>query len=161
MNEKKRTYEGMFLLDSGNTDFNAASEPIRNVLARYEAETLSIKPWDDRKLIYEILGRKRGLYVLTYFKADPTKVREIEHDCQLDERILRALFLRREDLTAEQINAATPATGAPPKEPPPAPAGSEVRAAADVAAAGAIPKAIEGIEANNNLVEDDKDAPQG
>jgi len=108
--ETKKTYEGMFLLDAGNPDFNAASEPVRNILIRYEAELLSFKPWDERRLAYEILGRKRGLYVLTYFKIDPLKVREVEHDCRLDERVLRALILRRDRLTPEEIAADTPAT---------------------------------------------------
>jgi len=90
--ETKKTYEGMFLLDAGNPDFNAASEPVRNILTRYEAEFLTFKPWDERRLAYEISGRKRGLYVLTYFKLDPLKVREVEHDCRLDERVLREWF---------------------------------------------------------------------
>ena len=116
MSDKKTTYEGMFLLDAGNPDFNAAGEPVRAVLARSEAEILALNPWEDRKLAFEIKGRKRGLYVLTYFKVDPLKVAEIEHDCLLDERILRSMILRRDHITDEQINAKTPATEAPPKE---------------------------------------------
>jgi len=110
MNEKFNTYEGMFLLDSSGSDFNAASQPVTNILARYEAQVLAMKPWDDRRLAYEIQGRKRALYVLAYFKLDPAKVVEIEHDCELDERILRSLILRRDTLTDAQINAPTPAT---------------------------------------------------
>ena len=85
--DNKKTYEGMFLVDAGNPDFNAASEPVRNILTRYEAEMLAFKPWDERRLAYEILGRKRGLYILCYFKLDPLKVHEVEHDCRLDERV--------------------------------------------------------------------------
>jgi len=107
---QKNTYEAMFLLDAGNTDFDAATEPVRKVLARSEAEVLAFKAWDERKLAYEIAGRKRGLYALVYFKADPGRVVEIEHDCQLDERILRALILRRDHLTDEELNAETPAS---------------------------------------------------
>jgi len=110
MDQMKKTYEGMFLLDAGNPDFQAASEPVRNILSRYDAEILSFKPWDDRKLAYEIRGRKRGLYVLAYFTADPLKIREIEHDCELDERVIRQLILRKDRITPEQINAETPAT---------------------------------------------------
>ena len=111
MSDQKAKYEGMFLLEAGNPDFQSASEPIRNVLDRNEATALSIKPWDERRLAYEIKGRRRGLYVLTYFEADPLKITEIENDCSLDERIMRVLVLRRDDLTEEQINADTPATG--------------------------------------------------
>jgi small subunit ribosomal protein S6 len=112
MSQDKATYEGMFLLDAGNPDFQAASEPVRTVLDRNEASALSIKPWDERRLAYEINGRRRGLYVLTYFEVEPGRITEIERDCQLDERILRVLLLRRDDLTDEIIEAATPATAA-------------------------------------------------
>jgi small subunit ribosomal protein S6 len=112
MDQRTKTYEGMFLLDSSIADFEAASQPARNILSRYGAEVLAIKPWDDRKLVYEIRRRKRGLYILTYFKLDASKVVEVEHDCQLDERILRVLILRRETLTEQELKAETPATSA-------------------------------------------------
>jgi len=110
MSEEKKTYEGMFLLDAGNPDFDAATEPIRKVLDRNEAELLAIKPWDERRLAYDVGGRRRGLYVLTYFKAPAGRIAEITHDGELDERILRLLVLRRDNLTKEQIDADTPAT---------------------------------------------------
>jgi small subunit ribosomal protein S6 len=107
MNDK-RTYEAMFLLDSG-TDFETASRPVQAVLERNQAEIAAIKPWEDRPLAYPISGRRRGLYVLSYFSVDPSKMPEIEHDCQLDERVLRALFVAKDKLTEEEIDAETPA----------------------------------------------------
>ncbi len=112
MNQEKKTYEGMFLMDSG-TDFAGISQPVRSILERREAEILTMKPWDDRKLCFEIKGRKRGLYVLAYFKVNPLNIVEIEHDCALDERVLRSLILRRDVITDEEINAQTPATSTP------------------------------------------------
>jgi small subunit ribosomal protein S6 len=112
MSAKARTYEGMFLLEGGNPDFETVSEPIRKILARSEAEILSIRPWDERRLAYEIRGHKRGLYILTYFKADPSRITEIEHDCKLNEKILRAIILHRERLTDAEIREETPATKA-------------------------------------------------
>jgi len=106
----KRTYEGLFLLDAGQPDFEAASRPVRGLLERYQADILSIKPWDERRLAYEIQGRRRGLYVLTYFAVDPAHMSEIEHDCELSEQILRSMILHKEALTQEQINAETPVT---------------------------------------------------
>jgi small subunit ribosomal protein S6 len=108
-----KTYEGMFLVDAGNPDFDASSAPVRTVLDRSDAEVLSIKPWDERRLAYEIKGRKRALYVLTYFRMDPLKVAELERDIELNEEVLRALILRRDHLTEEVINAETPAMLAP------------------------------------------------
>ena len=110
MSQTTKTYEGMFLLPAGLGDFEAAIAPVRTVLERGEAEVLSLKPWDERRLAYEIGGNRRGMYVLTYFKADPEKISEIEQDCQLNETILRVLILRRDVLTKEQLEDTTPAT---------------------------------------------------
>ena len=109
MSEGKNTYEGMFLVPPSQSDFEHAGQPIRAVLDRSEAEILSIKPWDERRLAYDIRGNRRGLYVLTYFKVAPDRISEIEHECQLNEGILRVLILRRDQVTAEQLEAQTPA----------------------------------------------------
>jgi len=107
-----KTYEAMFLLDAGNPDFEEAATPVRELLKRAEAETLSLKPWDERRLAYEIKGRRRGLYVLTYFKADPARLEAMEHDIQLDERILRAMILSADHVDEKVVQAETPATQA-------------------------------------------------
>jgi len=107
---KKRTYEGMFLLDAGASEFESASESIRTVLERSESTILSMKPWDERRLAYEIKGRRRALYVLVYFEVDPARIAEIEHDFGLNEKVLRELILARKELSRDQIEAHTPAT---------------------------------------------------
>jgi small subunit ribosomal protein S6 len=139
MSEATKAYEGMFLVDSGLPSFEVASEPIRGILTRRGAEILALKPWDDRKLAYEIRGRKRGLYVLCYFRVNPLQVVEIEHDCRLDERIIRSMFLRKDELKPEEIQAETPATAAGhrPTEAVPGESAAAPAPGADVAAAGA------------------------
>ena len=112
MSNDKKTYEAMFLLEAGSSDFETASEPIRSILNRYDANVLSMQPWEDRRLAYEIRKHKRGLYVLTYFDADPSRLAEIHHDCELNERILRVLILQRDHVPQEEISAETPAMAA-------------------------------------------------
>jgi len=104
-----KTYEAMFLLEAGQSDFEAACEPIQAVLRRSGGELISSNLWDERRLAYEIKGQKRGMYVLTYFKLDPAKVVEMEHDCQLNEGILRVLIIRKDNIKDEELNAPTPA----------------------------------------------------
>lgn len=111
--EQNTTYEGMFVLEPGTPDFEQASQPVRTVLDRSGAEVLLCKPWDDRRLAYEIKGKRRGLYVLTYFRAEPDRIREIEHDCQLSEEILRVLILQRGDLTPEAMEEEAARTASP------------------------------------------------
>ncbi len=104
------SYEAMFLLDAGQGDFEAACGPINRVLERAGAEVLAMKLWDERRLAYEIDGRRRATYVLVYLKVDPANVSELEHDCKLAEDILRVLILRKEEITDEELAAETPAT---------------------------------------------------
>lgn len=104
-----KTYEAMFLLDAGQPNFEEAAAPIRSILDRSGAEVIQLKKWDERRLAYEIKGRRRGLYVLVYFRVDPLKVTEIEHDIRLNEKVLRAMILSGEGLTAEKMAAPTPA----------------------------------------------------
>ena len=107
--QSMRTYEGMFLVDPTD-DFEQACQPVREVLQRADAEIITIKPWDERRLAYKIKGRKRGLYILTYFRAKPEKIGPLQYEIQLNERLLRALILSAEHVTEEQMHADTPAT---------------------------------------------------
>jgi ribosomal protein S6 len=104
-----KTYEGMFLVDAGNPNFDEAVEPVRHVLQRNGAELRQVKKWDERRLAYEIKGRRRGLYVLTYFDTDPASISQIENDVKLNEQIVRALILSGENLSEETMAQATPA----------------------------------------------------
>jgi small subunit ribosomal protein S6 len=107
--EDLKTYEGMFLMDAGQTDFDAATQPIQTVLDRNGAEEVQLRKWDERRLAFDVKGRRRGLYVLTYFKAPPEAITSIERDVQLDEAILRVLILSADHIGAEKIAAPTPA----------------------------------------------------
>ncbi len=105
-----KTYEAMFLLDPSSADFETVSAPVRDLLDRIKAEVLVIKPWDERRLAYEIKGRRRGLYVLTYFKADPGEITNLNHEVLINEQVLRMMVLSGDHLSEENIQAETPAT---------------------------------------------------
>ena len=66
-----RTYEGMFLFDpSAGEDWQRVETQIQTIMKRASAELLACQKWDEgRRLAYEIRGRKRGVYVLTFFRA--------------------------------------------------------------------------------------------
>jgi small subunit ribosomal protein S6 len=105
-----KTYEAMFLVDADNPDFEKASSPIRDVLGHIQAEVLSMKPWDERRLAYEVKGRRRALYVLTFFRGQPDQLATLQQEVQLNDRILRAMVFSADHLKPEQIDAETPAT---------------------------------------------------
>jgi small subunit ribosomal protein S6 len=100
-----KLYEAMFLVDSAEatTDWDGVTAAIKGILEKASAEIVSIKKWDDRKLAYEINGKGKGTYILCYFKAEGSKLRDIEKDIQLSERIMRALILCAEHRQIEDI----------------------------------------------------------
>jgi small subunit ribosomal protein S6 len=109
---KKKLYEAMFLIDSGEagSDWDGVIAAIKGILERAEVEIVSIRKWDDRRLAYEIKGKARGTYILCYFKADGQKNQDIEKSVQLSEKLVRVLILSVDWMTAEDIEKDTPAT---------------------------------------------------
>lgn len=108
---KKKLYEGMFLVDSAKagSDWEGINAAIRKILERAEADIISIRKWDDRRLAYEIKHVGRGTYILAYFSVDGQNIQGIEKAVQLSEQILRVLILSAEHMTAEDMEKDTPA----------------------------------------------------
>jgi len=88
------SYECLLLLDptKAATDLEGVKTQLHHTLEKYGAEILASRKWDDRKLAYPIGGHKKGLYYLTYFKADSLKITELDHDFRLSEVILRHMI---------------------------------------------------------------------
>src|SRR6266571_4894764 len=100
-------YECMFLLDTSKVagDVAAADKSIRSILERNHAEVLVSRPWDERRLSYPIGTQKKGLYFLTYFSAEGKNLTGIEHDCKLNEMIMRQLVIRIDPKMVETMLA--------------------------------------------------------
>lgn len=106
----KKLYEAMFLVGSADAaaDWDGVNTTIRNVLGRAEAEIVSIDKWDERKLAYEINGHNRGTYILCYFRVEGGRIRDIERDVQLSERIMRVLILCAEGREKDDVEEDAP-----------------------------------------------------
>jgi len=103
----KNTYEGLFLFPQSVTaNLQEAIDHLQGFLDRAEAEVISMRKWDERKLAYDIKGNKRGVYFLVYFKAPAEKMQQLDRDCNLSELMLRAMLLRVDHIPAEVMEAA-------------------------------------------------------
>ncbi len=89
-------YEAMVLLEARETKqaFEEARERVTALLSKHGAKPRVVRKWDERKLAYDIKGKQRGLYMITYFDAEAGAIRSIERDAQLSEDFLRCLVLR-------------------------------------------------------------------
>lgn len=100
-------YEGMFLFpQSATANLTGAADHIKDILKRADAELISLRKWDERRLAYVIQGNKRGVYFLVYFNAPAEKLSQIERYCNLSEEILRAMITRADHIPLEQMQAA-------------------------------------------------------
>ncbi len=107
MADKKNYCETMFLISqAAAADFGAAVEHIRGLFARIDAEVVALSKWDERRLAFEIKKQRRGIYILSYFACDPTKVAELERACNLSDQILRFMCVKAEHLTLEEMQSA-------------------------------------------------------
>lgn len=105
-------YEAMFVFDpTFGGSFEDCEGAIRRLMERAEAEIMFCRKWDERRLAYKIKGRKRGVYVLVYFKALPGKIPSIERDAQITEEILRLLILRADGITRDVMERAVSPLG--------------------------------------------------
>ncbi|MDI9431499.1 MAG: 30S ribosomal protein S6 [Sedimentisphaerales bacterium] len=101
----KRLYEGMFLVDSAQAaaDWEGTLSVINTILQRADAEVVSMRKWQERKLTYDIDHKSRGTYILCYFNVDGRRISGIEKDVLLSEKVMRALILTTEKRPAEMI----------------------------------------------------------
>src|ERR1700741_5405141 len=86
----------MFLLDSTKaaTAWEDTVKHVHDILTKHHSEIVASRQWDERRLAYPVNGHKKGTYLLTYFKNEGAKLKEILADCHLSDVILRELFLK-------------------------------------------------------------------
>jgi small subunit ribosomal protein S6 len=98
-------YEGMFILDSNRyaRDQAGVSGQIPEMIQKLEGQMLASRLWEERRLAYPINGHRKGTYWLTYFKLDSMQLPALTRQCQLNENILRTLFLKVDPRIADVL----------------------------------------------------------
>lgn len=98
MNTTKRYYESMYVIDANLTD-----EQIDSIIAKYTkliadqgGEVRAVGRWDKRRLAYEIMGRREGLYILMFFEAEPAVSKELDRVYRISDDVFRHLITRVE-----------------------------------------------------------------
>ncbi|MGA2030721.1 MAG: 30S ribosomal protein S6 [Thermoguttaceae bacterium] len=89
-------YEAMFILDSNRygRDPEGVSGQIPGVIQKLGGEILISRLWEQRRLAYPIKGQRKGTYWLTYFRLDRDHLATVRRECQINENLLRFLFLK-------------------------------------------------------------------
>jgi len=108
-------YEGLFIFDSNRYARERAALPkeVESVITELGGEILVSRLWEERRLAYPINGQRKGAYWLIYFRLPTLRVGELTRACEINEGLLRQLFVR---LPASLVEAILEhATGAVPR----------------------------------------------
>lgn len=100
-------YEGMFILDSNRygKDPNGVSGKINSLVEKLGGEILVSRMWAEQRLAYAIKGQRRGTYWLTYFRLDSQKMDELNYACNINDDLLRYLFIKHDPRIVDMLVA--------------------------------------------------------
>ena len=92
----QNVYEGLFILDPNRYghDPDGISGQIPALIEKFGGEILVSRLWEERRLAYPVKGQRKGTYWLIYFKLDSNQLLEVKKQCQINDNLLRVLFLK-------------------------------------------------------------------
>lgn len=101
----ENTYEGLFILDSNRygRDPGGISGQIPQMIEQHGGKMLASRLWEERRLAYPIGPHRKGTYWLAYFKLDGDHMGLVRRQVQLNENVVRSMFLKVDPRIAEAL----------------------------------------------------------
>ncbi|MBN1501769.1 MAG: 30S ribosomal protein S6 [Spirochaetes bacterium] len=79
-----------------NSTAEESKKNYKEILSKREATVLTEEEWGHKKLAYAIDDQTEAYYLFNVIEADPSAVKKIENDLNLDSNVLRHMFIRLE-----------------------------------------------------------------
>lgn len=100
-------YECFFLFDSNHyaRDPGGVAANLESMITDLGGEILVSRLWAEQRLAYPIKGHQKGTYWLTYMKLDTLKLKELNRACQLNESLLRFMFIKVDERLIDALVA--------------------------------------------------------
>jgi small subunit ribosomal protein S6 len=97
----------MFILDSGrySRDNAGVVGEVEQIIRSHGGEIEISRLYEDRRLAYPIKGHRKGTYWLTYFRIDGPQIPLVTRQCEINDTILRQLFLKVHPKLTEAVLA--------------------------------------------------------
>lgn len=114
MNQAQPVYQAMFLLDNQEVrdkGFNAVRDWVKQTLEKHGISVRVLRLWGERPLAYSIGGRRRATYLLGWLNANGNAINEAKRELYLVGPAFRCLFLREEEIPAEELALGIAAIG--------------------------------------------------
>jgi small subunit ribosomal protein S6 len=108
-------YEGLYILDPNkySRDPAGVANEISEMISQSGGEVLASRLWEERRLAYSINGHRKGTYWLTYFRVNTDQLTALNRKCQLNDNIIRSLFLRVDPRIVETLVTHALTSGGP------------------------------------------------
>ena len=94
--ENTAVYEGLFIFDANKfaRDRDALSRELEGLVEGVDGEILVSRLWEERRLAFPIKGQRKGAYWLMYFRMPTLRLKELTRSCEINDSILRQLFVK-------------------------------------------------------------------
>jgi small subunit ribosomal protein S6 len=94
--KKQRDFEMVLVInpEADGEKFDSILDNINQLITGLGGEVSDVEQWGKRKLAYPIKGLAEGKYVLTRFKMEPSRNREMEAKLKISEDVARHLLVR-------------------------------------------------------------------
>ena len=83
----------------------AAQKAVEELLESADGEILASRLWNEQKLAFPIKGHRKGAYWLTYARIESSRLAKLNRSTQLNDSILRHLFVKLEPRLVEPMVA--------------------------------------------------------
>jgi ribosomal protein S6 len=105
MTNKIHTYQAVFLLDNEEVrkGFNQAKDWVQTCLEKHNVDVKVLRLWGERALAYPIGSRQRATYLLGWVEASGEAVNEAKREMYLVGPAFRIMFLRADEIPAEEM----------------------------------------------------------
>lgn len=107
MADNTGVYEGLFILDANRfaRDREGLAREVEGYVEAAGGEMLVSRLWEERRLAYPIKGQRKGAYWLMYFRLPTVRLTELTRACEINDAVLRQLFVRLPESLVEPILA--------------------------------------------------------
>jgi len=108
------TYESIFILRSTLND-----EDVQKTVSKIEGvvkqggELIATENWGKKRLAYEVMKEKKGIYVLLRFRAKGNLVAEIERNYRIDDNVIKFLTVKLDKKAIELLKKKETAAPSP------------------------------------------------
>ena len=108
------TYESIFILRStlNDEDVQKTVNKIEGVV-KQGGELIATENWGKKRLAYEVMKEKKGIYVLLRFRAKGDLVAEIERNYRIDDNVIKFLTVKLDKKAIELLKKKETAAPSP------------------------------------------------